>query len=343
MDRLEEGRRFVRRMYVPRTVGLGLGAVAIGVVLHANAAHPALWAALALSTLAWPHLAFLLGRRSQDPYRTELRSLTFDSALGGAWIAVMQFNLLPSMLLVVMLSMDKVAVGGVRLLLRCSAALAAACAAVAFVNGFQVQPHTSMAQILGALPLFIVYPVAVGVATYRLARRVREQNRLLVEVSRTDWLTKLLNRQAWEAAAGAEFQRCRRERAAACVLMVDIDHFKSINDRHGHPAGDQVLRNVAAILQECVREYDVPGRYGGEEFCILLPATAAEGAAVTAERIRARIEGAVLERDAGVRATASIGYAQLEPDDADHGVWLARADKALYAAKAAGRNRCVRA
>ena len=124
--------------------------------------------------------------------------------------------------------------------------------------------------------------------------------------------------------------------------MLDIDHFKAINDRHGHPAGDAVLRAVARILRDTLRDDDLPGRYGGEEFCIVLPSTGAEGAAVAAERLRTRIEGAVLERRARIRATVSIGFAELEPQDADCAAGIARADRALYAAKAGGRNRCVR-
>ena len=339
MDRLEEGRRFVRRMYLPRVVGLGLGGVCIGVVLGSNGAPPAAWAALVLSTAVWPHVAFWLGRRSSNPYRTELRNLLLDSALGGAWIAMMKFNLLPTVLLLVMLSMDKVAIGGGRLLLRGTVALLAACGAVGLGTGFAFLPHTSMAEILGSLPLLVAYPAAVGLATYRLARRVRDQNRLLQELSRTDFLTQLLNRQAWEAAASAELQRCRRAGRPASVMMLDLDLFKAINDRYGHPAGDEVLRRVGAILRDALREQDVPGRYGGEEFCILLPETHGPGAAVVAERLRLRIKGALHER--GVRVTASIGFAELLPQDADHGAWVARADQALYAAKMSGRDRCI--
>jgi diguanylate cyclase len=340
-QRHDEGRRFVRRMYAPRAVGLALGAVSIGTVLWTTGAHPAAWAALVASALLWPHVAYQLGRRSRDPYRTELRSLMIDSALGGAWIAGMQFNLLPSVVLLAMLSMDKLAVGGARFVARCSVALAVACLLVAAMTGFTVEASTSMPQMLGSLPLLVIYPMAVGVITYRLARRVREQNRLLSEISRTDGLTRLLNRRYWEEAACAEFQRCRRGGHRASVLMLDIDHFKAINDRHGHPAGDEVIRSVAGILRDTLRGQDVPGRYGGEEFGIVLPDTGAAGAEAIAERVRRRIEAAALSKS-GVRATASIGIAELDSQDRDHTVWIAHADRALYAAKERGRNRSVR-
>ena len=334
-----DGFRFVRRMYLPRTVGLALGAVCIGTVLWSEQAGMLKWLLLGLTTLAWSHLALWLGMRSADPYRAELRNLTVDSALGGAWIALIGFNLLPSVVLASMLSMDKIAVGGFSFLVRCGAAMAIACALAMLAPGFAFRPDTSMAHIVGSLPLLVVYPVMVGVTTYRLARRVRGQNQLLAELSRTDPLSRLLNRRGWEEAVSAEFQRCSRNSAQACLLMIDIDHFKAVNDRYGHPVGDEVIRGVAKRIRDTVREQDWPGRYGGEEFGVVLPDTDAAGASVIAERLRRRIEAEALEPEHGVQATVSVGIARFEADDRSFETWIQRADRALYAAKAQGRNR----
>ncbi len=339
--RVDQGLRFVRRMYLPRIIGLALGGVAIAGVLIGNGAHPATWAALFLSTIAWPHVALWAGQRSRNPYRMELRSLMADSALGGAWIALMEFNLLPSILILIMLSMDKLALGGTRFLARCTGLLLLTCLLVSAALGFPVSPYTNMVQIIGSLPLLVAYPLVVGLTSYRLARRLREQNQILAETSRTDGLSGLLNRRHWEDAVWAQFERCRRNGARAALLMLDIDHFKSINDRYGHPAGDEVIRGVSDILREALRENDVPGRYGGEEFGILLPDTPAAGAQVIAERVRKRIEAAALTRS-GLRATVSIGVAELGADDVEYAVWISHADRALYAAKERGRNRSVR-
>jgi diguanylate cyclase len=345
MKRYDEGLRFVRRMYLPRTIGLALGGVAIAGVLLSNGAHALVWLALFLSAIVWPHIALWLGQRSRNAFRTELRSLMVDSALGGAWIALMQFNLLPSVVILIMLSMDKMAVGGLKFLLRCTAVLLMTCLLVSAATGFQVQPYTNMLEIIASLPLLVVYPLVVGVTAYRLARRVREQSQLLSETSRTDGLSGLLNRRYWEEAVASEFDRCKGNVQSnvqtASLLMLDIDHFKTINDRHGHPVGDEVIRSIANILRDSLRADDVPGRYGGEEFGIVLPNTSVAGAEVIAERVRKRIESAALARP-GIRATASIGIAQLEDADADYGAWIARADRALYAAKQRGRNRSVR-
>jgi diguanylate cyclase len=252
----------------------------------------------------------------------------------------MHFSLAPSAVLVAMLAMDKAAVGGPRFLARCLAAQFAAAVLVALAASIVPTFHQSgdVARF-AVVPLLLFYPVMVGLAAHRLSRRVRDQNRLLQERNRIDFLTQLLNRQAWEEAASAELQRCRRAGRTASVMMLDLDLFKAVNDRYGHPMGDEVLRRVGAILRDALREQDVPGRYGGEEFCILLPETPGGGAAVVAERLRLRIKAAVHERR--IRITASIGFAELLPQDADHGAWLARADQALYAAKMTGRDRCI--
>jgi len=338
----EDGLRFAQRMYRLRPFGLALGAVCVGGALWVRGAHPLVWTALALNALAWPHLAYLLARRSADPYRAERLNLMLDSASGGAWIAVIGFSAAPSVVIFSMMVMDKVSVGGLRFLARCLAVQVAAAALVALATGFEVQLQSTLVERIATLPLLICYPLAIGLTTYRLARRVRGQNQTLAALSSIDGLSGLLNRSHWESVVAAEFQRCRRIGHPSSVVMIDIDHFKVINDRHGHPVGDAAIRAIARILRGALRLHDVPGRYGGEEFGVVLPGTGIEGAMMLAERIRARIESAVLDPERGVRATASLGVAEFEVRDADHADWIARADRALYAAKEAGRNRAER-
>jgi len=338
----EEGLAFARRMHGPRMLGLGLGFFCVASVLWQNGAGPVTWAALAGNGFLWPHVARLIATRSRDPYRAELRNLALDSGAGGVWVALMGFNLLPSALLVAMLSMDKISAGGVRFLARTAAVQVACCVAAVLAFGFDFRPTTTMLNVIASLPLLAAYPLAVGVATHRLSRRVREQNRMLAALSRTDGLSGLLNRIAWEQIVYTEMARCRRSRQPTSLLMLDIDHFKAINDRHGHPAGDEVIRAVAEILGRTLRASDLSGRYGGEEFGVVLPDTDGPGAATIAERIRRRIESATMGKEAILQCTVSIGIAQARPDSEDAGDWIGRADRALYEAKRQGRNRVVR-
>jgi diguanylate cyclase (GGDEF)-like protein len=135
-----------------------------------------------------------------------------------------------------------------------------------------------------------------------------------------------------------ELSRAQRYTHAFSCLMVDIDHFKSINDNHGHSVGDQVLQKVSSTIKDCLRDSDVVCRYGGEEFCLMLLDTDASGALVTAERIRQTIAGSKM---AGIAVTISLGTASLDADTSTPAQLLDRADKALYRAKSSGRNRTM--
>ncbi len=154
--------------------------------------------------------------------------------------------------------------------------------------------------------------------------------------SLTDPLTGLPNRRSAQQALQQESARARRHRTSLSIVMLDVDKFKSVNDRFGHGVGDQVLRQVAAALRSSVRADDVPARWGGEEFLVILANTDLDGARTCAERIRARVEG---ERfGVAGQVTVSAGVAQFEPGESLDAL-LARADGRLYEAKAAGRNR----
>jgi diguanylate cyclase len=301
-----------------------------------------MWVALFVNCFVWPHVSYRLAVRSRDPYGTEVLNLLADSAAGGMWIALMAFNTLPSVMLIAMMSMDKISVGGARLLARGIGLMIVGCAMTVALFGLRFFPETSPLVMLACLPLLVAYPIIVGVTTYRLARRVREQNRKLATLSRTDGLTRLLNRTHWLEVVSAELKRHWRSDAPVSLLMLDIDHFKNVNDQFGHPVGDEALRNIAQILRESLRDPDTPGRYGGEEFGVVLPDTDAEGACVIAERVRRQVADAVVAHKPEVRCTVSIGVAEATADLLDSRQWIERADRALYRAKALGRNRTVR-
>ena len=178
------------------------------------------------------------------------------------------------------------------------------------------------------------------------ARRADELNTQLEQMLHTDTLTGLKNRRAFESVIDTEWRRCRRQQAPLSLLMIDIDLFKQFNDRHGHPAGDGCLRQVAAAIgAELQRPGDLAARIGGEEFVLLLPTTSQAGASLVAERVRAAIARlAVVHRDSMLGGvTVSVGVATRVPSDriTDPDRLVDAADQALYEAKNSGRN-CVR-
>lgn len=157
-----------------------------------------------------------------------------------------------------------------------------------------------------------------------------------------DHLTDIANRRAFFEAATREIDRFRRLPRPLSIVLFDADHFKCINDRHGHPVGDLVLRHIAAMLQSAFRPADVVARVGGEEFAVLLPSTDLQGAAVVAERARLALHTRPVVID-GVAVPCNISAGVAAMDDGLSGLdaMMKRADRALYAAKAAGRNRVV--
>jgi diguanylate cyclase (GGDEF)-like protein len=170
-------------------------------------------------------------------------------------------------------------------------------------------------------------------------RELEKANKELERLSRTDGLTKLNNRAYWEDCLKNEFSRCKRTGRDTSVIMFDIDHFKKVNDTYGHQAGDEVIRVVAKMLMDTIRTTDIAGRYGGEEFGLLLIETNSKNSMIVAERLREKIEQTtVIHEGVEIKFTISLGISEFDPEQDNHGQWLERADKALYVSKESGRN-----
>ena len=169
----------------------------------------------------------------------------------------------------------------------------------------------------------------------------------ILQYATLDALTNLNNRRQFETRLGQEISIAKRQNNPLCAMMIDIDFFKRVNDTYGHAAGDEVLRTVAGIIKDTLRESDIPSRYGGEEFAVLLPFTKLEEARIVGERLRAAVESAPIpinqdSLDAQtINVTISMGLAEYDKQETGE-VLFERADKALYEAKTGGRNRvCV--
>jgi diguanylate cyclase (GGDEF)-like protein len=177
----------------------------------------------------------------------------------------------------------------------------------------------------------------------RLAKSLEEANRKLADLATIDPLTDLANRRLLVEHLNRLFQLSRRyERPVAC-LMIDVDHFKSINDGYGHPIGDQVLRAVGKAVRDAIRTADIASRYGGEEFMVLAAETGSAGAVILGERIRSAAAKSCGEHNSLPAITASVGVATTELGVSAAERLVERADEALYQAKREGRNRVVSA
>jgi diguanylate cyclase (GGDEF)-like protein len=213
-------------------------------------------------------------------------------------------------------------------------------AAVALADAANAVWNTGLAQsTVLAINYIGLFGTSLG---FVLITKERADNELIRTAS-VDGLTGLLNRRKFVESARRELHRAERQHLQTSVLMLDLDHFKVVNDTYGHPIGDLVLQSFGNVLHGSLRPFDVVGRYGGEEFCVLLPGTGIGEATQIAERLRAiASQTPVNARSTMVSYTVSTGVVQAPPRPVSLEELVDRADQALYEAKAAGRN-CVRA
>lgn len=183
---------------------------------------------------------------------------------------------------------------------------------------------------------FIIYDVT-DVAVSRI--ELESMNGRLKQLTKTDFLTQLFNRGHWEENLIQEFKRLQRYQHKSTLLMCDIDHFKRVNDTYGHAAGDVVIQAIADAVRNNLRATDIAGRYGGEEYAVLLVDTPLAQAAVLAERLRTSVEAmSIAYNGQQLKVTLSLGLAEYHSGMAEHRQWIEAADKGLYQSKANGRN-----
>ncbi len=336
-----KGVSFARRIYLPRTIGLGVGSVCVATALYPLPSTHWVWALLVLHAFVWPHLAWQWARRSANPYRAELRNMLCDSLAGGIWVGLMGISVLPSVAILAMMAMQNIAANGLRLMLQGLLANACGLLLCLLVLSPPIQFASTMLETYACLPLLVVYPIFIGWMGYKVALKLSEHKRILRQLSRTDSLTGLINHGSWKDLLQLEFSKARAVHRPCCVALIDIDHFKAINDEYGHLVGDAVLKTFSQTLRDNIRETDLAGRYGGDEFCVILPGTHLHQAVDVLERLRQVVDNYCDAQWPGLKVSLSIGIAPLESHITEAALWLNAADKALYRAKSTGRNRVV--
>lgn len=338
-DEYRGGLRFARRIWLPRTVGHFCCFLMFSGVLVDQRLSGWWWLVLVLYAFVWPHLALQLAERSSDPTAGERRNLLADTLMAGVGIAIMGGNALPCLLLSMMVNMNNIGAFGVRffalgLVLQISSAL------MTFqLIDIPLHLTTTPLQFLLSLPTLIVYPALFGFVCYRTALNLAEHKRRLELISTRDGMTGVYNRRHWEQLLSIEYENALRYRRSSTLLLIDIDHFKQINDTYGHDVGDKAIIAVTQYLQLTLRVSDVIGRFGGDEFAVIMSGTSPESAVAAMDRVHERLENLRLDNAASLSVQISVGIAPFNTAMKDYQAWLKAADMALYKAKKAGRNR----
>jgi diguanylate cyclase (GGDEF)-like protein len=321
------------------------------------------WGLIALHLLLYPQLVYWRARRSANSQQAEASNLLMDSFLFGLLVAALEFPLWISFTVYIASTLNITISRGVKGMLMSQLLFVSGALVSIALLGWHLSPDTGWPATLLCLVGNVVYMIAIGMAAFarnQQLRTIREDLRAsertlsqqlsdikvlqakLQEQASRDPLTGLYNRRFMDTIAGREIARCDRDNQYMAVMMVDVDHFKKVNDTHGHAGGDEVLKMLSALFLEKVRTTDIPCRYGGEEFLLLLPGMTAEIAMLRANQWRSTFaERSVQFGGVPIQCTISVGVA-IYPNHGENMDELTRcADLALYRAKKQGRNRVI--
>ncbi|MDN4382296.1 diguanylate cyclase AdrA [Citrobacter portucalensis] len=338
-DHQRSGLRFARRIRLPRAVGLGGMFFPIASVLVSQPITGGWWLLLVGWAFVWPHLAWQLASKAIDPLHSEYTNLKADAILAGMWMGIMGINLLPSTALLMIICINLMGAGGMRVFIAGAVLMVVSCLVTLQLTDIPVAFSSTQLGVLLSLPVLVVYPLLFAWVSYKTLIRLAKHKRRLQVMSTRDGMTGVYNRRHWELLLRNEFDNCRRHQRDATLLIIDIDHFKSINDTWGHDVGDQAIVALTRQLQMTLRGSDVIGRFGGDEFAVIMCGTSASSAIAAMSRVHERLTQLRLSCAPQVDLRISVGVAPLTSETEHYREWLKSADMALYKAKNSGRNR----
>lgn len=339
--------------------------VSVGAHLINLECGPLPWALLILQFLVYPQLVYWRARYAADQRTAELKNLVIDAVLLGVWAGALGFPVWITFIFVVSIIINMTVFRGKRGLIEAAAWIAGGAGVAVLIGGFHFRPGTAWLTTLLCIVAIVAYIFAVADSAYlrtlklhetrnqlrssqqELLQQLAENKRLqeqLHDQANHDPLTGLHNRRHLDSILAHELVRCNRGGQSLSLVLIDVDHFKQINDTHGHLAGDQVLKHLAFMLSTEVRTSDIACRYGGEEFLLILPGLTQSSAQARADRWRTEFAASPVRCNGiPIAVTISAGIATFPLNGATPQELFQAADGALYHAKEQGRNRVLAA
>ena len=353
--------------YRVRVAAFALACLPIGLHILPRNYGPGIWVLLVLQFLIYPHLMHWRTRKAAHPEQAELNNMVVDAVMSGAWAAGLGFPLWISTAMFLANLLNNTITRGASGVLICTVAFAAGALASTTVIAFHVSTDTDGLVTLSSMIGLAVYLSLIGIEFFAYIRqlhsvqdtldkqrmtlegansilhdqieKIHDLQEKLREQANRDSLTGLFNRRYLEGTLERELARCRREGVPLSMVLLDVDHFKLVNDTYGHQAGDEVLRVFGRLLLEHARAEDIVCRYGGEEFLLVLPKMPLDIALERAAQLLKIFQETIVSyADLRIRITASIGIATTPEHSTSVEGLIRCADQALYQAKRGGRN-----
>ncbi|MEB3767848.1 diguanylate cyclase [Acinetobacter sp. MD2] len=330
-------KRFVRRVFFLRQLGTLLCFCSFLFVLQSMSYGSWIWYLLGVNTFIWPTLAYILSQFAKDPIKIEQHNLVADTFLGGIWIALMGANPWPSLILISVFIADRYAAGGWKLLRISMLAFIISFSIVWVILGCPINAQVTPYIMWSTLPLATVYMIALSVVSRHLSIQMSAKYRKIEKMAMMDPHLHIPNRRLFEQRLVSTFLQVQRSRYRAYLMLLDVDHFKEVNDTYGHETGDYVLAEISNILKAVIRPKDIPARYGGDELALIVFDYEDQQVLALANEICHRVAQLKLPNDQKFQTSMSIGIAPAKASSSTiH--WLEQADKALYNVKRQGRN-----
>ncbi|TCB65845.1 diguanylate cyclase [Acinetobacter sp. ANC 4178] len=330
-------KKFLKRIFVMRQLGTILCFFPIFSVLRDMHYESSYFILLAVNAFVWPSFAYLISQRSGDPVKTEQTSLIVDTMFGGAWIGVMGLSPMPSFIILAVFIADRYAAGGWKLLAPSILGFTVSLIGVWLLVGMPLtltfSPHT----VWLTIPLATLYLIALSILSRKLSTNLSQKNRQFERIALMDPRLHIPNRRLFEQRLASTFVQTQRGNSTAHLMLIDVDHFKDINDTYGHEMGDYVLIELSNILRESIQSKDIPARFGGDEFAVIVMDSSSQEIMQLSQTILDKVRHFRLPSNPDFRMSISIGISSAAAAGSTTD-WLKMADQALYEVKRQGRD-----